>query len=134
MEPEDLIKYGIIPELVGRLPVIATFHPLSKEHLVRILTEPKNSVVRQFKRYFEMEGVKLVFTEDALDAVADLTLKRKTGARGLRAILEEALLDTMFYLPSLKDVTEVVIDGEVIMKDKEPLYITSKNKERKKAE
>jgi ATP-dependent Clp protease ATP-binding subunit ClpX len=134
VEPEDLIKYGFIPELVGRLPIVTTLHPLEKEHLVRILTEPKNSVVRQFKRYFEMEGVKLIFTRDALEAVAELTLKRKTGARGLRAILEETLLDTMFYLPSLKDVTEVVVDRDVIMKGKEPLYVTSKNKERKKAE
>lgn len=132
IEPEDLVKYGMIPELVGRAPIIATLHPLNEEHLVRILTEPKNSVIKQFKRYFEMEGAKLIVTQDALRAIARLAIKRKTGARGLRAILEEALLDTMFLLPSIKGVKEVIVDEEVILEKKPPVFV--RDEERKKAE
>lgn len=127
IEPEDLVKYGLIPELVGRVPVIAPLHPLNKEHLVRILTEPRNSVLRQFEKYFEMEGVRLVVTEDALHAIAEIAIKRKTGARGLRAILESALLETMFKLPSMKDVVEVVVTSDTIEKGTEPHLVTVKD-------
>ena len=133
IRPEDLIKYGFIPEFIGRVPVIATMHALTREHLMRIMVEPKNSVLKQFERFFEMEGVKLTVTEDALAAVADIAISRKTGARGLRAIMEEILLDTMFHLPSLKDVKEVVITRETIEGKKAPEYIYFKNR-RKRAE
>ncbi len=125
IEPEDLVKYGLIPELVGRVPVIAPLHPLNEDHLVRILIEPRNSVIRQFEKYFEMEGVHLVVTEDALRAIARIAIKRKTGARGLRAILESALLDTMFKLPSMKGVVEVVVTSETIENGAEPHFITA---------
>ncbi|RKZ01033.1 MAG: ATP-dependent Clp protease ATP-binding subunit ClpX [Candidatus Hydrothermota bacterium] len=133
VEPEDLVKYGLIPELVGRLPVIAPLHPLTREHLVRILVEPRNSVLRQFERYFEMEGIKLVVTDEALYAIADTALKRKTGARGLRSILENALLDTMFKLPSIRDeVVEVVVTRETIEKGKPPRFVTVSQIRRRK--
>ncbi len=130
VEPEDLVNYGFIPEFIGRIPIVASLHPLSREDLISILTEPKNSIFRQFERYFEMENVRLVFTDDAFDAVAELALKRKTGARGLRAIMEEALLDIMFHLPSMKDVSEVVVDRGVILKEKEPIYIKKPRRKR----
>jgi ATP-dependent Clp protease ATP-binding subunit ClpX len=112
--PEDLIGYGLIPEFIGRLPVMTTVADLDKESLVRVLTEPKNAIVKQYERFFEMDGVELVITEDALDAIAEQAMKRGTGARGLRAIMEEVLLDTMYELPSRSDVARVVIDGEVV--------------------
>ena len=123
VEPEDLIKYGLIPEFVGRLPVVATLEELDTDALVRILTEPKNSLTRQYAKLFEMEGVAVDFREDALRAVAKKAMERKTGARGLRSILEAVLLDTMYDLPSSGSVSEVVLDESVINGDKEPMLL-----------
>jgi len=123
LEPEDLLKFGLIPEFVGRLPVIATLEDLDEEALVRILTEPKNALVKQYQRLFEMENVKLTFTRDALQAIARKAIERKTGARGLRSIMENILLDTMFDLPSMEGVEEVVISAEVVEGDAKPLLI-----------
>ena len=122
-EPEDLLKFGLIPEFIGRLPVVATLEDLDENALIRILTEPKNALVKQYQRLFEMEGVKLGFTKDALEGVARKAIGRKTGARGLRSILEANLLDTMFELPSLEGVSEVAINREVIEGRAKPLYI-----------
>ena len=133
IEPEDLIKYGLIPELVGRLPVQTALGELDEDALIQILTEPKNSVVKQFQEVFLMEGVKLTFKKQALSAIAKLAIKRKTGARGLRSILEDLLLDTMFELPSLDDVNEVVIDKAVVEKEKAPLMVYQSAKKPKKA-
>ena len=130
--PEDLVKFGLIPEFIGRLPVIATLEDLDETALIQILTEPKNALVRQYQRLFQMEDVELTFHEDALKAIAKHAIERKTGARGLRSIMEGILLDTMFDLPGLEGVEEVVISAEVIEgKDVRPLYIYS---ERKKEE
>ena len=123
VQPEDLIKYGLIPEFVGRLPVVATLEELDEPALVKILTEPKNAITKQFKRLFDMEGVELEFRPDALTAVAHKAIKRKTGARGLRTILEQVLLDTMFDLPSLEHVSKVVVDEAVINGQAEPYLI-----------
>jgi len=123
VEPEDLIRYGLIPEFVGRLPVVATLRELDEEALIRILTEPKNALTKQYHRLFDMEGVELEFREDALSTVAKKAMERKTGARGLRTILEHALLDTMYDLPSTEGVSKVVIDGEVIKGDAQPYLI-----------
>jgi ATP-dependent Clp protease ATP-binding subunit ClpX len=123
VEPEDLVKYGLIPEFVGRLPVVATLEELDEAALIKILTEPKNAIVKQFKRMFEMEGVELEFRTEALGAVARKALKRKTGARGLRTILEQVLLDTMYELPSLEHVSKVVVDDAVINGNAEPYLI-----------
>lgn len=133
IEPEDLIKYGLIPELVGRLPVQTALGELDEDALIQILTQPKNSVVKQFQEVFLMEGVKLRFRKPALSAIAKLAIKRKTGARGLRSILEDLLLDTMFELPSLDDVNEVVIDKAVVEKEKAPLMGYRPAKKSKKA-
>ena len=122
-EPEDLLKFGLIPEFVGRLPVIATLEDLDVEALVKILTEPKNALVKQYQKLFDMEDVKLDFTDDALDAIAKKAIERKTGARGLRSILEGILLDTMFDLPSMDGVDEVVIDKDVVEGRKEPVRV-----------
>jgi ATP-dependent Clp protease ATP-binding subunit ClpX len=123
VQPEDLIKFGLIPEFVGRLPVVATLEELDEAALVKILTEPKNAITKQFKKLFEMEGAELEFRPDALSAVAGKALKRKTGARGLRTILEQVLLDTMFDLPSLEHVSKVVVDEAVINGQAEPYLI-----------
>jgi len=123
VEPEDLIKFGLIPEFVGRLPVVATLEELDEAALVKILTEPKNAISKQFKRLFEMEGVELEFRPDALAAIAHRALKRKTGARGLRTIVESVLLDTMYDLPSLENVSKVVVDEAVIEHRSEPYLI-----------
>ncbi|MBE5314111.1 MAG: ATP-dependent Clp protease ATP-binding subunit ClpX [Xanthomonadales bacterium] len=123
VEPEDLIKFGLIPEFVGRLPVLATLEELDEAALVRILTEPKNAITKQFKRLFELEGVDLEFRPEALTAVARKALARKTGARGLRTILEQVLLDTMFELPSMDNVSKVVVDEGVINSQSEPFII-----------
>jgi ATP-dependent Clp protease ATP-binding subunit ClpX len=123
VEPEDLIKFGLIPEFVGRLPVLATLEELDEAALVRILTEPKNAITKQFKRLFELEAVELEFRPDALTAVARKALARKTGARGLRTILEQVLLDTMFELPSMENVSKVVVDESVINNQSEPFII-----------
>ena len=123
VEPEDLIKFGLIPEFVGRLPVVATLEELNEEALVRILTEPKNAITKQFKKLFDMEGVELEVRPDALLAIARKALKRKTGARGLRTIMESVLLDTMYELPSLENVSKVVVDESVINHQTEPYLI-----------
>ncbi|MEL1264960.1 ATP-dependent Clp protease ATP-binding subunit ClpX [Pseudoxanthomonas putridarboris] len=123
VEPEDLIKFGLIPEFVGRLPVVATLEELDETALVKILTEPKNAITKQFKKLFEMEGVELEFRPDALSAIARKALKRKTGARGLRTIVESVLLDTMYELPSLENVSKVVVDESVIEHKSEPYLI-----------
>jgi len=123
VEPEDLIKYGLIPEFVGRLPVVATLEELDVEALVTILTEPKNSLTKQYTKLFEMESVEVDFREDALLAVADKAMERKTGARGLRSILEAVLLETMYHLPSSENVSKVVIDASVINGDSEPMLM-----------
>ena len=123
VEPEDLIKYGLIPEFVGRLPVVATLEELDEKALVQILTEPKNALIRQYQKLFAMEGVELEFRDDAIEEIAKKALQRKTGARGLRSIMEHALLDIMFELPSLKDVSKVVVDEEVVKGKSKPLLI-----------
>src|SRR5687767_10969966 len=125
VEPEDLIKFGLIPEFVGRLPVVATLEELDEAALVKILTEPKNAITKQFRRLFEMEGVDLEVRPDALMAIARRALKRKTGARGLRTIMESVLLDTMYDLPSLENVSKVVVDESVINHQTEPYLIYS---------
>jgi ATP-dependent Clp protease ATP-binding subunit ClpX len=132
VKPEDLVRYGLIPEFVGRLPVIATLDELDAEALVRILKEPKNAYTKQYAKLFEMENVELDFREDALKAVAEKAMDRKTGARGLRSILESVLLDVMFDLPSLDDVVKVVVDESVIIGKSEPMLIYE-NPEKSKA-
>jgi len=133
VEPEDLIKFGLIPEFVGRLPVVATLEELDEAALVRILTEPKNAITKQFKKLFEMEHVELEFRPDALSAIARKALKRKTGARGLRTILESVLLDTMYELPSLEHVSKVVVDEAVINGQAEPYLIYRGNLQQQRA-
>jgi len=128
LEPEDLLKFGLIPEFVGRLPVIATLEDLDEEALVRILTEPKNALVKQYQRLFELEDVRLSFTEDALKAIAKRAIARKTGARGLRSILEDILLDTMFDLPGMETVEEVVVNEEAVTSEAAPLLIHADQK------
>ena len=123
VEPEDLLKFGLIPEFVGRLPVIATLEDLDEEALIEILTTPKNALVKQYQRLFDMEGVELTFSEDALKSVAKKAILRKTGARGLRSILEAILLDTMYELPEMGGVEEVVINAEVVEGNAQPLQI-----------
>jgi len=123
LEPEDLIKYGLIPEFVGRMPVIATLEELDEEALITILTEPKNALIKQFGKLFELENVELEIRQDALIAVAKKAMDRKTGARGLRSILEKALLETMFVLPSMNDVSKVTVDSSVIEDSSQPLYV-----------
>lgn len=132
LEAEDLISYGLIPEFVGRLPVVATLEELDEEALIRILTEPKNALVKQYQRLFEMEDADLDIREDALSEVAKKAIARKTGARGLRTILEQTLLDTMYDLPSQDNVSKVVVDGSVIRGESDPLVIYE-NAERPKA-
>ncbi len=132
VETEDLVKYGLIPEFVGRLPVVATLTELDEVALMEILTEPKNSLTKQYEKLFEMEGVDIDFREDALRAVATKAMDRKTGARGLRSILENVLLDTMYHIPSDPDVSKVVIDESVISGDSDPIKIYD-NAEKKKA-
>ena len=121
--PEDMMSYGLIPEFIGRLPVVATVDDLDKDSLVEILLEPKNALTKQYAKFFEMDGVELVFTDDALTAIADLALLRGTGARGLRAIMEEVLLNTMYELPARTDVAKVVIDGEVVHRRVNPTLV-----------
>ena len=131
VEPEDLIKYGFIPELVGRLPIICALHELSKNALMEILTEPKNAITKQYQKYFEMDGVRLLFDEDALEMIADIALERNTGARGLRAVMEDTMLEIMYHLPSQNSVRECIITSDVIREKREPKYVLKK---RRKAE
>ena len=133
VEPEDLIRYGLIPEFVGRLPVVATLRELDEESLVRILIEPKNAVVKQFKKLFEMEHCELEVRDDALSAIAQKAMARKTGARGLRTIMENVLLDSMYELPSMENVTKIVVDEAVINGESDP-YIIYENSKRASGE
>jgi ATP-dependent Clp protease ATP-binding subunit ClpX len=123
--PEDLLAYGLIPEFIGRLPVISSVHQLTREDLVQILVEPKNALVKQYQRFFNYDSIDLVFTEDALWEISDKALERETGARGLRSIIEDALLDVMFELPSRSDVSKCVITKETIAKGLKPTLVTS---------
>lgn len=133
LEPEDLVRFGLIPEFVGRVPVLATLEDLDESALVQILSEPKNALIKQYQRLFNMDDVKLTFHEDALAAIAKRAIERKTGARGLRSILESILLDTMFELPALEGVEEVVISDEVVTGSARPLYIYSEKSADKEA-
>lgn len=131
--PEDLIKFGLIPEFIGRLPVVATVANLDRASLVRVLTEPKNALVKQYERLFEMDDVELSFTDDALEAIADLALERKTGARGLRAIMEHILVPVMYELPDRSDISEVIIGKDAVTGDGEPEIVIDKNRDEKSA-
>ncbi len=133
LEPEDLQKFGLIPEFIGRLPVIATLEDLDEDALIQILTEPKNALTKQYQRLFEMEGADLTFTDDALTAIAQKAIERKTGARGLRSIMENMLLDTMYELPSQENVEEVVVNEDVVKNSKAPLLIYAKQPKKRKA-
>ena len=126
LEPEDLIKFGLIPEFVGRLPVVATLEDLDEAALIRILTEPKNALIKQYQKLFEMDDVRLEFREDALKAVAQKAIARKTGARGLRSIMENILMEPMFDIPTTRDIEEVVINGDVIENGAAPLVVHAK--------
>jgi ATP-dependent Clp protease ATP-binding subunit ClpX len=128
--PQDLIHYGLIPELVGRLPVVSAIHQLSRRELMRVLTEPRNALVRQFQRLFEFEGIELVFADDSLSAVADRALQRGTGARGLRSIVEDVLLELQFELPSRRDVSRCVVTKETIENGVPPSLVTARPDER----
>jgi ATP-dependent Clp protease ATP-binding subunit ClpX len=125
--PEDLLKFGLIPEFIGRLPVIATVNSLDREALIQILTEPKNALTRQYKKLFEIDGVELEFTDDAIEAIADLAMVRGTGARGLRAIMEEVLLNVMYDVPSREDIAKVVVTGEVVSSNVNPTLVPRKD-------
>jgi len=128
VQPEDLIKFGLIPEFIGRLPVMAALHELDEAALVKVLTEPKNALTKQYQRYFEMENVKLKFTPEALSAVAREAIKRQSGARGLRAILEEVMMNLMYEIPSRKDIKEVVVTEGAILKKEEPILVYQKGR------
>ncbi|WP_298497600.1 ATP-dependent Clp protease ATP-binding subunit ClpX [uncultured Maritimibacter sp.] len=131
LEPEDLLKFGLIPEFVGRLPVLATLEDLDEDALVTILTQPKNALVKQYQRLFDIEDAKLTFTDDALSAIAKRAIQRKTGARGLRSIMEDILLDTMFELPSMSNVNEVVVNEEAVNSAAKPLLIYAEEQGKK---
>ncbi|MCR4420526.1 MAG: ATP-dependent Clp protease ATP-binding subunit ClpX [Clostridia bacterium] len=131
VQPQDLLKYGLIPEFVGRLPIVVALDALDKEALVRILVEPRNALVRQYQKLFELDGVSLEFTPEALEAVADEATRRNTGARGLRTIIEEVMLDVMYEVPSRGDVTKCVITREVILRQEKPLLLTVERKKKK---
>jgi ATP-dependent Clp protease ATP-binding subunit ClpX len=134
VEPEDLLKYGLIPELVGRLPIIGTLDSLDEAALISILTEPKNALTKQYQKFFEMEGVKLDFTEDALAHIARIAMKRGTGARGLRAVLEESMLDVMYDIPSRLDVIGCTISTETVLGQAPPLLTFRGEREKRKKE
>ena len=127
LEPEDLIKFGLIPEFIGRLPVIATLEDLDEEALVRILTEPKNALTKQYKSLFDMDGVNLDFRDDALKAIARKAIERKTGARGLRSILENILMNPMFEIPTATNIQDVVINEDVVTGNTPPLMVHTPN-------
>ena len=128
LEPEDLIKYGLIPEFVGRMPILATLQELDENSLVKILKEPKNSLIKQYKRLFEFENVELIFKDEAVSEIAKKAINKKTGARGLRSIIESLLLKTMFKLPTIEDVEEVIVNQSVVKNNSEPIIIHSKTK------
>ncbi|MBM4271771.1 MAG: ATP-dependent Clp protease ATP-binding subunit ClpX, partial [Deltaproteobacteria bacterium] len=129
VQPEDLLKYGMIPEFIGRLPVIATLNELNKDDLIKILIEPKDAIIKQYKKLFELQNVNLKFTDSALRAIAELSVERKSGARGLRSILENTMLDIMYDLPSRSDVRECVINEDVVTKKEKPILIYEKKPE-----
>jgi ATP-dependent Clp protease ATP-binding subunit ClpX len=129
--PEDLLKFGLIPEFIGRLPVIATVNSLDRDALIQILTEPKNALTRQYRKLFEIDGVELEFTEDAVEAIADLAMVRGTGARGLRAIMEEVLLNVMYDVPSREDIAKVVVTGEVVSSNVNPTLVPRKDEKKR---
>ena len=131
--PEDLLKFGLIPEFIGRLPVIATVDKLNREALVQILTEPRNALVKQYQKLFELDGVELEFTDDAVTAIADKAMERGTGARGLRAIFEEVLLGVMYDVPSREDVGKVVVTGEVVSDNVNPTLVPREEPKKKKS-
>ena len=122
--PEDLIEYGLIPEFIGRLPVVGAIHQLTRDDLITILTEPRNALTKQFERFFEFDDIELVFAEDSLGAIADKALERETGARGLRSILEETLMDVQFELPSRRDVSKCVVTKDTIERSQPPTLVT----------
>jgi len=126
---DDLLAYGLIPEFVGRLPMVVGLESLSKDTLIRILTEPKNAVLRQFQRFFALDGVELILTQEALDACADEAIRQKTGARGLRTVLEDTLLEPMYELPSRSDVQKCIVNGDTIRSHRRPLLVTSSGQE-----
>ena len=128
LEPEDLIKYGLIPEFVGRMPVLATLEDLDEHSLVKILKEPKNSLLKQYEKLFEFDNVQLIFKDDAILEIAKKAIHKKTGARGLRSIIESLLLKTMFKLPTMEDVVQVIVDQTVVKNNSEPLIIHAKSK------
>ena len=128
LEPEDLLKYGLIPEFVGRLPIIATLEDLDEKALVKILLEPKNSLIKQYQELFKLEGVRLTFKDESVKEIAKKAMSKKTGARGLRSILESTLLKTMFDLPGENNIEEVIIDTGAIKGDSDPIIVHSKNK------
>jgi ATP-dependent Clp protease ATP-binding subunit ClpX len=130
--PEDLLKFGLIPEFIGRLPVIATVDKLNREALVQILTEPRNALVKQYQKLFDLDGVELEFTDDAIEAVADLAMMRGTGARGLRAIIEEVLLHVMYDVPSREDIAKVVVNAEVVNDNVNPTLVPREPEAKKK--
>ena len=129
VEPEDLMKYGLIPEFIGRLPVVATLTDLDEAALIKILTEPKNALVKQYQKLLSFDNVKLKFTEEALAAVAKKAVDRKAGARGLRSILEDVMLDIMYEIPSKKEVAECIVNEEAIQKKEKPLVVYHKKAE-----
>ena len=130
--PEDLLKYGLIPEFVGRLPVLTNVHNLDKQSLIDILTKPKNALVKQYRKFFEFDGVDLEFTDDALRSIADQAILRGTGARGLRAIMEEVLLNVMYELPSRQDVTKCLVDEDVVLTGVNPTLVPVKEPPQKR--
>ncbi|MEA2448714.1 MAG: ATP-dependent Clp protease ATP-binding subunit ClpX, partial [Thermoleophilaceae bacterium] len=127
--PEDLVEYGLIPEFIGRLPVISVIHQLSREDLVSILTEPKNALTKQFQRFFQFDEIELVFADESLNSIANKALERETGARGLRSIIEETLLDVQFELPSRRDVKKCVVTKETIERGLKPTLVTEAAKD-----
>ena len=131
LEPEDLLKYGLIPEFIGRLPITATLDDLDEKSLIKILQEPKNSLIKQYQELFKLEGVKLNFKDNAIKEVALKAIKKKTGARGLRSILENVLLKSMFEIPSLENVSEVIVDVSSVKGETQPIIVHSKNKQDK---
>ena len=131
VETKDLIKFGLIPEFIGRLPIVTNVNELEKDSLIKILTEPKNAITKQFKKMFALDGIELIFTDDSLDALADLALERNTGARGLRSILEKILLNEMYESPSRKDIDQIILDKENVLEDIQPKMVLNPNKESK---
>ncbi|NLT95882.1 MAG: ATP-dependent Clp protease ATP-binding subunit ClpX [Clostridia bacterium] len=132
--PADLLKYGLIPEFVGRLPVIVSLEALDKEAMIKVLTEPKNALIKQYQKLFELDNVSLEFKPDALEAIADEAMRRNTGARGLRSIIEEIMMDVMYEIPSREDISKVIVTREVVLNKEEPLIVTGETKKKKKKE